>query len=132
MRCPACRAELLIVEYAGVELDVCARCDGMWFDADELARLLGGERRVPRGTGVAPTAARRRCPRCRRRMLAVVMPGEPAPVTVDRCPRGDGLWFDRGELPRLVDAEVPPDDPAFASMQRFLGRFAEPARGREE
>jgi len=137
MQCPACREELLIVEYEGVELDVCTRCDGFWFDADELDILLtlhglpGPRPEKALAEAPAGRRARRRCPRCRRRMREIVRPGSPGPVTLDRCPRGDGLWFDRGELPRLLAVDVPDGDPSLRSIRDFLGRFAEPARGAE-
>ncbi len=28
--------------------------------------------------------------------------GEGAEVLIDSCPRGEGLWFDGGELPRVL------------------------------
>jgi Zn-finger nucleic acid-binding protein len=28
--------------------------------------------------------------------------GETDPVTLDRCPRGHGIWFDRGEIKRVI------------------------------
>jgi Zn-finger nucleic acid-binding protein len=139
MRCPACRQELVIVEYGGVELDLCAACDGVWFDADELHVLFArAGLEAPEGPGHAlagaaadARASRRRCPRCRRRMAVVAMPGEPRPVTVDRCPKGDGIWFDRGELSRL-SAALGGGDAPLGPVREFLGRFAATSPGREK
>jgi len=41
MICPACRDEMIVVEYKKIELDICVSCRGVWFDADELGLLLG-------------------------------------------------------------------------------------------
>ena len=130
MKCPVCRERsLYVVEHAGVELDVCATCEGIWFDAEELDLLLGGE--SPRGVAGAAAAAEegRSCPRCRKTMAKANI-GPAAGVTVDVCERNEcGLWFDRGELrdlcrglradgweldPAVVRflSEVFPEDPA--------------------
>ena len=53
-RCPRCGAVLVAVQYRGVELDKCTRCEGVWLDCGELERVtaaddhtfLGGLRRI--------------------------------------------------------------------------------------
>jgi len=64
--CPACGDAVRLRRHDRVELDACDRCQGVWFDAVELARiwngelerLLAAERRVPgrpgRRTGEVP------------------------------------------------------------------------------
>ena len=107
MICPACREEMIVVEYDKIELDVCVQCDGVWFDAEELGLLLetlhlGGDELGHRP--VKKTAEKaRKCPRCRKRMNKVMIgPGEE--VMIDRCTKGHGLWFDGGELDGIVKA----------------------------
>ena len=39
LHCPACTRPLQAVEQAGLKLDACPRCRGVWFDNVELARL---------------------------------------------------------------------------------------------
>ncbi len=100
MRCPACRAELVVVEREGVELDWCPLCRGLWLDAGELEALaatlgtpfpaLEGEKR----------AGRRACPRCGKPMDALHLSGT-TPLILDRCSDNHGLWFDAGELSAL-------------------------------
>ena len=41
------------------------------------------------------------CPRCRRRMQVMHIGAEP-PVELDRCRREHGLWFDRGEMQKVI------------------------------
>jgi len=37
--CPRCGATLVAKPYAGVTLDACGKCHGVWLDAGELAML---------------------------------------------------------------------------------------------
>jgi Zn-finger nucleic acid-binding protein len=120
---------MLILELEGIELDHCPACGGSWLDAGEmetiaeqagarpgaLARLLASAKAGDRG--------RRHCPRCRARLrLATVDAGTTgAPIEIDRCPRGHGLWLDRGEAARLIQAaEVADGDAEHRAVARFL------------
>ena len=47
---------------------------------------------------------KRRCPRCRRKLRVIYLEGDGAEIELDRCPRGDGLWLDRGEMQSLIAA----------------------------
>jgi Zn-finger nucleic acid-binding protein len=132
MQCPVCRQDQIIVEYGGVELDVCADGHGIWFDKDELQQLFETagvpemlhdlEARLvflPRGKH----GAEKRCPRCRAKMRHVAEPGPSGDVILDRCRRGHGLWFDDGELEEILDSHLGTEDAALARVRGFLGRF---------
>ena len=144
MQCPVCHTDQLIVEYHGVELDMCVEGCGTWFDHDELQMLFDAvgapdmlhdlEHRLEE----LPTAAegpQRRCPRCSGRMPHVRAPGASGHVILDRCRRGHGLWFDRGELEEILslemDAEEGADSP-LAKVREFLGQFASEPPPRKE
>jgi Zn-finger nucleic acid-binding protein len=102
MRCPVCKAEFVVVEREGVELDWCPFCRGLWFDRGELEALaatLGLP--LPPLTGEKGPGSRR-CPRCQSPMSTLVL-REP-PLTLDLCPQNHGLWFDAGELSTLTSA----------------------------
>lgn len=43
MKCPKCGADLQVEEYHGVEVDRCAECHGIWFDAGEAELLMEKE-----------------------------------------------------------------------------------------
>ena len=43
MRCPKCGANLTVEEYHGIEIDRCAECNGIWFDAGEAELLTEKE-----------------------------------------------------------------------------------------
>jgi Zn-finger nucleic acid-binding protein len=127
MQCPECREPLVIVESEGVELDLCAAGHGTWFDAQELGLLLTGAETGlqdldSRLAALPDQGAARRCPRCRRRMRQVGLPDVDGPV-LDRCPAGDGLWFDAGELRALLAAAGAAQDAALAPLVAYLDGF---------
>jgi uncharacterized protein len=49
MECPVCGERLKEIERAGVEVDVCPSCKGIWLDRGELDKLLERERDEDRG-----------------------------------------------------------------------------------
>lgn len=111
MNCPSCSSELIAVERHSVEVDWCPECRGLWFDGGELRLLgktLGVAAQAPDFSDFSdlPAASSeeqsRRCPRCRGKMDKVSAGEDQSPTLVDRCPSGDGLWFDKGELGQVL------------------------------
>ena len=109
--CPACREPMVVLDLEGVEIDHCLSCGGTWLDAGELDQIaeLAGAASVELAGFAAGSRegrrTRRRCPRCRARLREIPLPGEP-PVLMDRCPRGHGLWLDRGEMAAAIRAHA--------------------------
>ncbi len=110
MKCPACSNLMIVVEHENIELDYCVDCSGVWFDAGELELLL--ETMQLEGSSLSldsiltsPEARssekKRKCPICRQRMKKATVGHEPE-VLIDACQRGDGLWFDKGEVGQLI------------------------------
>ncbi len=108
MHCPNCQQTLVTLEFAGIEIDYCVACRGIWLDSGELELLLesqGAEKYYP--DSVRKDACHekgRRCPVCRHTMTKICI-GGPA-IVLDRCEK-HGLWFDRREL-RAVLADSSP------------------------
>jgi Zn-finger nucleic acid-binding protein len=109
MICPVCKKAMIVVEQHQIELDYCTRCRGVWFDAGELELLLASEKLEGSDLGiknilslpeVLSSRPRRKCPICGRSMKEVAI-GQPA-INIDACRRGDGLWFDGGEVQELL------------------------------
>jgi len=104
--CPACREEMIVVEYKKIELDICVQCNGVWFDADELRLLLETLHLHVDKLGRLPAKktaeVTRKCPYCRKRMKKIMI-GPSDSVMIDRCAKGHGLWFDGGELDVIVN-----------------------------
>ncbi len=139
MLCPVCREPMVIVEFENIELDTCLDCHGLWFDAQELGQLfdLAGvpeqyrdlESQVDRLPQAGP---RRQCPRCRRRLEPVRAPSTSGDLILDQCPRGDGLWFDKGELESLLKALLGENSRALNHVRGFLGEFTSASRSAED
>ncbi len=107
MDCPECKRAMVTLELAEVEIDHCVACGGIWLDAGELELLMEDNRKAQELLGSFredPGAMEepRKCPICSRRMAKVIVgPSEPV-LRIDRCRRGHGLWFDRGELEAVL------------------------------
>ena len=110
MICPTCRNPMIVVEYHDVELDHCTNCKGVWFDLGELGLLLksAGAETAPSLLGgltsspeVITTEKKRKCPICSHKMKKTST-HEKTELVIDVCERGDGLWFDGGEVALLI------------------------------
>lgn len=110
MKCPTCSNLMIVVEHEKIELDYCVNCSGVWFDAGELELLL--ETMELEGAILSlddiltsPEARsaekKRKCPICGKKMKKATVGHEPE-VLIDACLRGDGLWFDSGEVGQLI------------------------------
>jgi Zn-finger nucleic acid-binding protein len=40
MKCPVCRVDLVMADRAGVEIDYCSKCRGVWLDRGELDKIV--------------------------------------------------------------------------------------------
>lgn len=103
MDCPVCSNAMITLELEEVEIDYCTDCGGIWLDAGELEELLGEPEKAARLLASFKTDPKcaekpRKCPICDKNMQKIVV-GESQPVLlIDKCGKGDGLWFDNGEL----------------------------------
>src|SRR5436305_1979090 len=97
MACPACGAAMDVRSVAGVTVDVCGRCAGVWLDRGELTRVLEARKAERQAAGLraaAPGTARgcepaqrtaaRPCLRCSAPMTQRPFGGA-AVVVVDVC-----------------------------------------------
>jgi len=103
MNCPVCKNAMITLELRNVEIDYCTNCSGIWLDAGELELLLGDAEQAGqllRSFKIDKncTEAARKCPICLKRMEKTVVGLKPPLLLIDKCPRNDGLWFDKGEL----------------------------------
>ena len=97
---------MLTLELTGVEIDHCTDCGGIWLDAGELELLLGDSEHARQlihsfKIDTACAKKKRKCPICLKKMQKIIV-GRAAPsLLIDKCPKGDGLWFDKGELQNI-------------------------------
>lgn len=136
MKCPVDKSVMLVVEHRRIEMDYCTRCSGVWLDAGELelliALLISEGAKAP---GLEPdhSAAKDklRCPICGLKMDRAWTGGEQK-VLIDRCPAGHGLWFDAGELQKVLRGLCHPDSPQYEDVVSFMGNAFQAAYGQDE
>jgi Zn-finger nucleic acid-binding protein len=107
--CPGCEGELRRVDLEGTILMECARCDGVWVEAEVFEKLCTD--RASQGAvlhhypGTRPPGPERvryrRCVQCGKMMNRVNF-GRTSGTVVDVC-RGHGTFLDAGELHHIVD-----------------------------
>ena len=112
MKCPRCQVAMNEVEVRECTVDLCPQCDGSWYDADELIRVLEAPYSTvaasPLSTALvedveaaASSANALPCPRCRKGMNRYRYLDR-CPVLADGCP-DHGVWLDDGELSKLFE-----------------------------
>jgi Zn-finger nucleic acid-binding protein len=104
--CPQCRSSILeekVLSDGETHIDVCPRCRGGWFDADELARVLScavDELHV--SSNVEKTSCI--CPKCGVPLARIEYPD--TQIKVDVCDECSGVWLDRGEFRGINEARA--------------------------
>jgi Zn-finger nucleic acid-binding protein len=102
MNCPKCNATLDTIQHAGVEIERCSGCAGLWFDAfehEELKQLAGSEA-IDAGSATAPAGdggVPGQCPKCSVAMIRMVVAGQPH-ISYESCGVCHGVFFDAGEF----------------------------------
>jgi len=109
MDCPVCKNAMITLELADVEIDHCTDCGGIWLDAGELELLLGNPEQgeiLLKSFKIDSTCTekKRKCPICLKKMEKIIVGAAQRPLLIDRCVKGDGLWFDKGELTDVLRA----------------------------
>ena len=102
-----CKNAMITLELEEVEIDYCTDCNGIWLDSGELELLLGEPEKAQQlldSFEVDFNCAEkpRKCPICDRKMLKTIVGSSKPVLLIDKCRRGDGLWFDRGELQDII------------------------------
>lgn len=102
--CPACASALqpLFLERSGkadLELDRCATCGGLWFDAGEAQAAAGRPLPAPRQSG----PSRLKCPVCGAGLTRAEVT---AGWSVETCAHCDGWWLDVDALGSLGNARL--------------------------
>ena len=104
MDCPVCKESAMVtLELNEVEIDYCTVCSGIWLDAGELELLLGEPEKAKKllnsfKVDTNSIEKMRKCPICDKKMQKIVVGSSEPVLLIDKCAKGDGLWFDKGEL----------------------------------
>lgn len=107
MNCPVCKEPLVVLELEQIEIDYCTSCEGVWLDTGELELLLETDEERNRLINLFMQAESHKeksyyCPICGKHMLKFHI-GEQEKVLVDKCKKNHGIWFDKGELKKVVE-----------------------------
>ncbi|MHC5060598.1 MAG: zf-TFIIB domain-containing protein [Planctomycetota bacterium] len=103
MDCPVCEVAMITCQLDEVEIDYCLDCSGIWLDTGELEMLLedaaGAKDLLASFKQVENCIEKpRKCPICLKKMEKILAGPAASAQLLDRCKKGDGLWFDGGEL----------------------------------
>ena len=108
MKCPKCSGSLEETGYAGIRVDRCKSCDGIWFDFAELQELLDMEGAVAIDTG-SPVLGEAYnevghviCPSCEVPMVHVTDQKQ-RHVHYEICAKCHGVFLDAGEFSDLKE-----------------------------
>jgi Zn-finger nucleic acid-binding protein len=97
-RCPVDASALRLAERDGYLAAECARCHGIWLPGTTLRRMRAGAADRPVADSEPGGTDARRCPEDETPLSTVEAKG----IVVDRCPTCNGIWFDAGEMERLM------------------------------
>jgi Zn-finger nucleic acid-binding protein len=111
MNCPKCETGLETRDVETVELNRCPTCKGHWFDDQELRKVKDMADtdlnwidfelwKHPDRFQATPSDSL--CPRCDKGMVAVEY--DDTGIEVDFCPTCKGVWLDRWEFEKIVEA----------------------------
>ena len=110
MKCPQCNLKLGQALLAGVEVDYCPSCFGLWFEENELEWAKDERDRELRWLDIdlwkdparfQVSRGRKFCP-LDRMPLYEVRYGD-SNVRIDACSICHGIWLDRGEFIGIVE-----------------------------
>ena len=107
MNCPFCTHPMVILELNQIEVDYCTNCHGIWLDNGELELLLeDSEEKMKLLSSFVVDRKNKektiKCPICQKKMDKVDC-GTENKVTLDKCKKHHGIWFNEGELESVVE-----------------------------
>ena len=107
--CPKCGENLENVVFAGIEVDRCLSCKGIWFDsfeAEQLKAISGSEcldiGDPETGSQLDRISSDIVCPRCEVKMNRMVDIDQYC-IWYETCPVCHGVWLDAGEFKKFKD-----------------------------
>lgn len=109
MHCPICKEPMIILELNRVEIDYCPVCSGIWLDEGELELLYSidnteSELKKLFRESSDSTEKSFKCPVCRKKMIKIRFNN--TELIIDKCPANHGLWFNKGELEKVLSAKT--------------------------
>ena len=111
MDCPKCKNKLHTKTIKGIVVDECTNCEGIWFDNDELRQVKDEtdsdlnwmDFEIWKHEDKFKVKSKRYdCPNCGN--LMDVLDYDNTKVEIDYCANCKGIWLDKNELQKLIDA----------------------------
>ena len=98
---------------SGIETNTCLYCNGTWIDGKSLGILLEKEKSKTSNVKIQESfksqhdkKADRTCPECENeKLLQIYTHG----IELDLCPKCNGLFFDEGELKKILPTAHEPN-----------------------
>ncbi|MCK5706115.1 MAG: zf-TFIIB domain-containing protein [Candidatus Aureabacteria bacterium] len=129
MKCPTCTNDLLKSKLDNFETGFCNACRGMWFDSFTFEEFKEVESpfsvlldidiwKDAKKHKVSPST--KTCPQCTKRLYKTEY--STSGIILDICPICQGIWFDRGELEKVIsyiDKEI--SDETISALWGELG-----------
>lgn len=116
---------MVVLEVELIEVDHCLACKGVWLDGGELELMLESaankdELMATLAAAVEGKEKKIRCPICRKKMEKTSF-GVESKITLDKCPRNDGIWFDAGELSHAMKMAEFEGRPVYEILNEIFG-----------
>lgn len=110
MKCAKCGHDMETIIHSGVELDMCPKCSGLWFDEGEYEKMLKvsdiEKLKNTSGDRSADDLKKAPCPRCHTDSFMVQVLSVNPSIHMDKCSKCNGIWLDGGEFEKLHLDEV--------------------------
>jgi Zn-finger nucleic acid-binding protein len=108
LNCPVCSQPLIILELNEIEIDYCTNCFGIWLDEGELELMIGNsgqKETLLHSFKPAHKSSEKKikCPVCGKKMDKIGC-GKDGEIILDKCRKHHGLWFNKGELEKVVES----------------------------
>lgn len=120
MNCPRCHRELKPVVLGNVQVDTCDSCEGIWFDGDELVKVVDGMGEDLKNSLVSKSWEGENteiieklgendlsCPRCGQKLRKIKYCYS-SEVIVDSCEKC-GIWLDDTEIRKVFEFLTAPE-----------------------
>jgi Zn-finger nucleic acid-binding protein len=98
------------VVWAGIEVDRCLNCKGIWFDSEEAEQLktIKGSESLDIGDQAIGDQINQltndiRCPRCKNVKMTRLVDIDEHCIWYEICPKCQGVWLDAGEFKNFKD-----------------------------
>lgn len=111
MNCPKCETELHKRTIHEIEVDECSKCEGIWFEKEELRQIKDKSdsdlnwmdfeiwEHPDKFKAISENID---CPNCNTKMI--VLDYDNTNIEIEYCKICQGVWLDKNELHKIIDA----------------------------